>query len=57
MLKGSRWIKSILDNLEELQQIVVKEKDPTKDTEMDLSETLQKNQKCAVPQKSRELCF
>lgn len=57
MLKGSRWIKSILDNLEELQQTVVKEKDPTKDTEMDLSETLQKNQKCAVPQKSRELCF
>lgn len=42
MLKESKWIeKSILDNLEELQQIVVKEKDPTKETEMDLPETLQ----------------
>lgn len=58
MLKENRWTeKSILDNPKELQQIVVKEKDPTKETEMDLSETLQKNQECAMPQKSRELCF
>ena len=65
MLKESRWIeKSILDNLEELQQSwsltnfdQPKEKDPTKETEMDLPETLQKNQECAVPHKSRELCF
>lgn len=58
MLKESRWTeKSILGNPEELQQIVVKEKDPTEETEMDLPETLQKNQECAAPRKSRELCF
>lgn len=49
MLKESRWTeKSILDNPEEFQQIVVKEKDPTKETEIDLSETLQKNQECSA---------
>ena len=55
MLKESIWSKkSISDNLEELQHIMVKEKDPTKETEMDLPETMRKNQESAVSQKSKE---
>lgn len=43
--------KIISDNLKELQHIMVKEKDTTKETETDLPERLQKNQESKVSSK------
>lgn len=50
MAKGSVQSEKInSDNLKELQHIMLKEKDPAKETETNLPERLQKTQESTVP--------